>query len=161
MGSDIQGSLDSPPGPGPHPRGPGWSLPLQRLPWFHAQTAFSLKLVGVGVLKGNTETWAENKLRRKQSRIRLQVKGAPALAVKGAGQVGGNQEVPTKEARASHGSQGGLVTILEAWRVERYKKDAQTASSAAGNTPLGFPTRKLLEKSWKKAHSVRWQGKAG
>lgn len=62
-----------------------------------------------------------------------------------------------KESRSQEpvtGAEEDPVRVLEAKRVECCKKDSLTASRTTRKPPLGFPTRKLLEKSWRKALSV-------
>lgn len=64
---------------------------------------------------------------------------------------------PTEGAGSIIGAEKGAgVRILEAKIVKRCNKDSLITSNAAGKYPLGFPTRKLLEKPRGKASSGGW-----
>lgn len=64
---------------------------------------------------------------------------------------------PTEGAGSIIGAEKGAgVRILEAKILKRCNKDSLITSNAAGKYPLGFPTRKLLEKPRGKASSGGW-----
>ena len=68
--------------------------------------------------------------------------------------MGTRKSILQREQEPATGAEEDPVRVLEAKRVECCKKDSLPASRATGKHPLAFPTRKLLEKSRRKAHSV-------